>query len=107
MNLRPVLALAAVVLLIAAAPANARGGGRGFGGGFGRGFGGGFSQGGGGGQSFSRGAGTYGVGLQGGGAIGAGAFSWDQKYAEDPYVKAASEEEGRVLKKLNSICRGC
>ena len=106
MNSRTTLALAAIALLIFAAPADARGGGRGFGGGFG---GGGYPQGGGYGQGFPQGGGgTYGSGgWQGGGANGAGAFSRDQKHTEDPYVKAASEEEERVLKKLNSICRGC
>jgi hypothetical protein len=97
--------MAAVALLSAAAPADARGGGRGFGGGYGRGFGGGgFPQG----QGFPQGGGTYGGGgWQGAGANGVGAFSRDQKHTEYPYVRAASEEEERVLKKLNSICRGC
>ena len=48
-----------------------------------------------------------GGGWQGGGANGAGAFARDQKHGEDSYVKAASEEEERVLKKRDSICRGC
>lgn len=91
-------AAAAIALLIACDPADARGGSRGWGGG-------GFPQGG-----FQQGgSGTYGGGgWQGArGANGAGSFTRDQKHSEDPYVKAASEEEERVLKKLKSICRGC
>jgi len=40
-------------------------------------------------------------------ANAASVFSRDQSHSDDAYVKAASEEEDRVLKKLNSICRGC
>ena len=88
---------AALALVIASAPAEARGGGRGWGGFAGAGgWHGGFRGGG-----FPRESGWRGD------ANGASAFSQDQKHSEDPYVKAASEEEERVLKKLNSICRGC
>ncbi len=84
------LALLAVPLL-APAPAAARGGHHGFGrGGFGHA---GFGHGG-----FGRGAMH---------ADGAGAFAGDRKHTDDPYVKAALDEEERVLKKLSSICRGC
>lgn len=39
---------------------------------------------------------------------GAGAFATDKRHADDPYTKAASEEEDRLLNsKLKSICRGC
>lgn len=93
----------AVVLLLAPGPAQS---GRGFGGG---GFApgsspqGGFPQG----SPSQGGGGWYGSGgWQGARANGVGAFAADQEHSEDPYVKAASEEEERVLKKLNSICRG-
>jgi len=100
MTMKTAAAATGLALLLGIAPADARGGGRGWGGGFGGGFPqGGFQQ---------QGGGMYrGGGWQGGGANGAAAFSRDQKHSEDPYVKAASEEEERVLKKLNSICRGC
>ena len=88
----------ATILLTASVPADARGG-RGWGGisGWHGSFGG----------SFPQGGGAYGGGGWRGGANGAAAFSLDQKHGDDPHVKAASEEEERVLKKLNSICRGC
>ena len=95
MTMKTVAAATALALLLGIAPADARGGRHGWGGGFGAAFPqGGFQQQGGG-------------GWQGGGANGAAAFSREQKHSEDPYVKAASEEEERVLKKLNSICSGC
>lgn len=74
--------LATTVLMLVPAATQARGGHHGFGGGFRHG----------------------GHGMR---ANGAEAFAGDRKRAEDPYVKAALEEEERVLKKLNSICRGC
>ena len=99
-------ALAAIALLLAASPSEARGGQDFGGGGFARGS---FPQGG-----FPQGDPSSGRWwhvrqrrLAGARANGAGAFARDQKHSEDPYVKAASEEEERVLKKLNSICRGC
>lgn len=47
-------------------------------------------------------------GMHGGGATGAGAFAADKRHADDPYIKAASDEEDRLLNsKLKSICRGC
>ncbi|MGP8120893.1 MAG: hypothetical protein ACLP8B_10270 [Xanthobacteraceae bacterium] len=98
--LRAMTAAAAIASVIASAPADARGGGRGWGGLGGGGWHGGFGQGG-----FPQaGSGTYG-GWRG--ANGASAFSQDRKHSENPHVKAALEEEERVLKKLNSICRGC
>jgi hypothetical protein len=46
--------------------------------------------------------------MRGGAAGGAGAFATDKRHADDPYTKAASEEEDRLLNsKLKSICRGC
>jgi hypothetical protein len=43
-----------------------------------------------------------------GGASGAGGFAADRRHADDPYTKAASDEEDRLLNsKLKSICRGC
>ena len=94
MAMRIAAALAGIALLIAAAPADARGGVFPHGG---------YSQG------FSKGGRSLygGRGWQGAGANGAGAFTRDQNHAEDPYVKAATEEEERLLKQLNSICRGC
>lgn len=94
-------AAVAIALMLACGPSGARGGGgRGWGG-FGEGGfpSGGFQQG---------GSGSYGGGgWQGPRANGAGSFARDPKHGEDPYVKAASEEQEKVLKKLNSICRGC
>jgi len=74
---------ATIMLMLVPVATQARGGHHGFGGG---------------------GFGHSGHGMH---ANGAGAFAGDRKRAEDPYVKAALEEEERVLKKLNSICRGC
>lgn len=74
--------LATIVMMLVPAAIQARGGHHGFGGGFGRG----------------------GHGMH---ATGADAFAGGQRHTDDPYVKAALEEEERVLKKLNSICRGC
>ncbi|MBP1296510.1 hypothetical protein AB7M49_006592 [Bradyrhizobium elkanii] len=43
-----------------------------------------------------------------GGATGAGGFADDKRHGNDPYTKAASDEEDRLLNsKLKSICRGC
>ena len=47
-------------------------------------------------------------GMRTGGADGAGGLAADKRHADDPYTKAASEEEDRLLNsKLKSICRGC
>ena len=36
------------------------------------------------------------------------AFAGDARHGNDPYIKAASEEENKLLNtKLKSICRGC
>jgi hypothetical protein len=44
----------------------------------------------------------------GGGPRGSGAFAGDQRHANDDYVKAAAEEEDKLLdSKIKSICRGC
>jgi hypothetical protein len=44
----------------------------------------------------------------GGGPRGDGAFASDQRHANDDYVKAAAEEEDKLLdSKIKSICRGC
>ncbi|WGR91611.1 hypothetical protein MTX26_14335 [Bradyrhizobium sp. ISRA443] len=73
------------VLAVSMAAADARGGGHGFGHG-----------------------GRHVHGVHGGGASGAGAFAADKRHADDPYIKAASDEEDRLLNsKLKSICRGC
>ena len=46
--------------------------------------------------------------MRGGGPRGAGAFASDQRHANDDYVKAAAEEEDKLLdSKIKSICRGC
>jgi hypothetical protein len=37
-----------------------------------------------------------------------GAFAGDQRHANDDYVKAAAQEEDKLLDtKIKSICRGC
>jgi hypothetical protein len=37
-----------------------------------------------------------------------GTFAGDQRHANDDYVKAAAEEEDKLLdSKIKSICRGC
>ncbi|SDD18337.1 hypothetical protein SAMN05216337_1008166 [Bradyrhizobium brasilense] len=47
-------------------------------------------------------------GMHVGGATGAGSFADDKRHGNDPYTKAASDEEDRLLNsKLKSICRGC
>ena len=47
-------------------------------------------------------------GTHGGGMHGSGAFANDQRRADDDYVKAASDEQDRLLNsKIKSICRGC
>lgn len=47
-------------------------------------------------------------GMHTSGASGAGGFAADRRHADDPYTKAASDEEDRLLNsKLKSICRGC
>jgi hypothetical protein len=39
---------------------------------------------------------------------GGGAFASDARHANDDHVKAASEEEDRLLNsRIKSICRGC
>ena len=59
----------------------------------------------------ARGGHGHGGGLHGmhaGGASRGGGFAADKRHADDPYTKAASEEEDRLLNnKLKSICRGC
>ncbi len=43
-----------------------------------------------------------------GGATRGGPFAGDQRHANDDYVKAAAEEEDKLLdSKIKSICRGC
>lgn len=43
-----------------------------------------------------------------GGAVGyGGGFAGGRRHANDAYVKAASQERDRLLKKLKDICRGC
>ncbi|WP_420964576.1 hypothetical protein [Bradyrhizobium sp. B120] len=47
-------------------------------------------------------------GMHAGGAGRGGGFAADKRHADDPYTKAASDEEDRLLNsKLKSICRGC
>ncbi|PDT74886.1 hypothetical protein [Bradyrhizobium sp. C9] len=47
-------------------------------------------------------------GMHNGGASRGGGFAADKRHADDPYTKAASDEEDRLLNsKLKSICRGC
>ncbi|MGF6308069.1 hypothetical protein ABIB82_001700 [Bradyrhizobium sp. i1.8.4] len=59
----------------------------------------------------ARGGHGHGGGLHGmhaGGANRGGGFAADKRHADDPYTKAASDEEDRLLNsKLKSICRGC
>jgi hypothetical protein len=43
-----------------------------------------------------------------GGAIANGSgFAAGRRHSNDAYVKAASQERDRLLKKLKDICRGC
>ena len=94
--LRAMRAVAAIASVIASAPAEARSGGRGWGG-----LGGG---------SRRIPAGwrrTRASRLARGRRERPSAFSQDRKRSKYPNVKAASKEEERVLKKLNTICRGC
>ncbi|MEN3346647.1 MAG: hypothetical protein V7632_282 [Bradyrhizobium sp.] len=59
-----------------------------------------------GGHGFGRGGG--GLHMHGMHVGGAGGFATDRRHADDPYTKAASDEEDRLLnQKLKSICRGC
>ncbi|WP_342728468.1 hypothetical protein AAFG07_18150 [Bradyrhizobium sp. B097] len=59
----------------------------------------------------ARGGHGHGGGLHGmhaGGVSRGGGFAADKRHADDPYTKAASDEEDRLLNsKLKSICRGC
>ena len=59
----------------------------------------------------ARGGHGHGGGLHGmhaGGTSRGGGFAADKRHADDPYTKAASDEEDRLLNsKLKSICRGC
>jgi hypothetical protein len=49
-----------------------------------------------------------GFGMHGGGMRGGGAFASDARHANDDHVKAAFEEEDRLLNsRIKSICRGC
>jgi hypothetical protein len=42
------------------------------------------------------------------GADGSGSFASDRRHGDDAYVKAAAEEEDKLLStKIKSICRGC
>lgn len=42
------------------------------------------------------------------GADGGGSFAGNDRRGNDAYVKAASEEEDKLLNtKIKSICRGC
>jgi len=42
------------------------------------------------------------------GADGGGSFAGDRRHGNDAYVKAAAEEEDKLLNtKIKSICRGC
>jgi hypothetical protein len=44
----------------------------------------------------------------GSGTRHSGAFAGDQRHANDDYVKAAAQEEDKLLDtKIKSICRGC
>jgi hypothetical protein len=43
-----------------------------------------------------------------GASRGAGSLASEQRHANDDYVKAAAEEEDKLLdSKIKSICRGC
>jgi hypothetical protein len=49
-----------------------------------------------------------GFGMHGGALRSGGAIAGDQRHANDEHVKAASDEEDRLLNtKIKSICRGC
>ena len=53
-----------------------------------------------GGHGFGRGMGSHG--------IHGAPFAGDRRYANDTYIKAASEERDRLLNaQIKSICRGC
>lgn len=51
----------------------------------------------------------HGGGRSFGGGAGAGAsrFADGRRHGNDAYVKAASDERDKLLKKLKDICRGC
>lgn len=52
--------------------------------------------------------GGHSQGIHAGGGSRGGGFAADRRYADDPYTKAAADEEDRLLNsKLKSICRGC
>ncbi|WP_338827479.1 hypothetical protein [Bradyrhizobium sp. 27S5] len=59
----------------------------------------------------ARGGHGHGGGLHSmhtGGANRGGGFAEDKRHGNDPYTKAASDEEDHLLNnKLKSICRGC
>jgi hypothetical protein len=38
---------------------------------------------------------------------GASGFAHGRRYGNDPYTKAAVQEQSKLLGKLKSICRGC
>jgi hypothetical protein len=47
-------------------------------------------------------------GIHGRHGMGGGAFAKDHRHPNDDYVKAAAEEEDKLLdSKIKSICRGC
>jgi hypothetical protein len=82
-----VVGLVAIAVLSSAVPAEARGG-HGFGGHFG-----------------SHGLGHH---FGGHGMAGGEAFASDHRHGNDDYVKAAADEEDKLLNsKIKSICRGC
>lgn len=77
-----------ILLMVMAAPAEARGGH-----GFGR-------------HRFHHGFGDHEI--RGDGGDGSGSSAGDRHHGNDAYVKAASEEEDKLLNtKIKSICRGC
>ena len=42
------------------------------------------------------------------GSDGGGSFAGNRRHGDDAYVKAASDEEDKLLNtKIKSICRGC
>jgi len=46
--------------------------------------------------------------MGGGAGMRGGNLASDQRHANDDYVKAAAEEEDKLLdSKIKSICRGC
>jgi hypothetical protein len=57
-----------------------------------------------GGRGFHHGPGSHEMN----GSDGGGAFAGNRRHGNDAYVRAASEEEDKLLNtKIKSICRGC